>query len=67
MQVSCRHGTNGRRCNVAKRNVRINAVHRETVDIEKLVSGLLLLLEELSASAGTDGAGDTPDTGKADR
>lgn len=39
---------------MAKRNIRVTAVRREQVDIEKLVSGLLLLVQELAANA--DGA-----------
>lgn len=44
---------------MAKRNVRIRAVRRDQVDIDKLVSGLLLLLEELAADTETNGDGDT--------
>ena len=37
---------------MAKRNIRIRAVRREEVDIDKLVSGLLLLLRELEDAGG---------------
>jgi hypothetical protein len=67
MQVSVR-SKNGRRCKeVAKRNVRIRAVRREKVDIDMLVSGLLLLLEELAADTNDNGDGNTTDHGETDR
>lgn len=40
---------------VARRNVRIRAIRREKVDVDMLVSGLLLLLEELAADTNDDG------------
>lgn len=43
---------------MAKRNVRVTAVPRSEVDIDKLVSGLLLLLEELAAAEKADRPGD---------
>lgn len=67
MQVSVRI-KNGRRCNeVAKRNVRIRAVRREKVDIDMLVSGLLLLLEELAADTNDNGDGNAADNGETER
>ena len=39
---------------MAKRRVRVTAVQREQVDIDMLVSGLLLLLEELAESTRDD-------------
>ena len=49
---------------MAKRNVRIRAVRRDQVDIDKLVSGLLLLLEELAADTETNCEGDTAKPGE---
>lgn len=67
MQVSVRI-KNGRRCNeVAKRNVRIRAVRREKVDIDMLVSGLLLLLEELAADTNEPGDGNPAEPEESDR
>jgi len=52
---------------VAKRNVRIRAVRREKVDIDMLVSGLLLLLEELAADTNDNGDGSAADNGETER
>lgn len=52
---------------MAKRHVRIRAVRRDQVDIDKLVSGLLLLLEELAADTETNGEGDTAEPGETDQ
>ena len=67
MQVSLR-SKNGWRCKeVAKRNVRIRAVRREKVDIDILVSGLLLLLAELAADTNDNGDGNAADNGETER
>lgn len=67
MQFSVRI-KNGRRCNeVAKRNVRIRAVRRKKVDIDMLVSGLLLLLEELAADTNQHRDGGTAEPEESDR
>ena len=52
---------------MAKRNVRIRAVRREEVDIDKLVSGLLLLLEELAADTENASDSDAAEAGEAER
>jgi hypothetical protein len=52
---------------MAKRNVRIRAVRREKVDIDKLVSGLLLLLEELAADSQHGEQDDAPQSREADQ
>jgi hypothetical protein len=44
---------------MAKRRVRVTAVQREQVDIDMLVSGLLLLLEELADESTHDGTSPT--------
>ena len=44
---------------MAKRRIRITAVQRERVDIDMLVSGLLLLLEELADESTRDGTSPT--------
>lgn len=36
------------------KNVRVRAVRRESVDIDKLVSGLMLLIEELTPQPTTE-------------
>lgn len=41
---------------MTKHNIRVVAVRREHVDIAKLVSGLLLLIQELEASGALDEA-----------
>ena len=46
---------------MTQRQVRITAVRKEAVDVERLVAGLLLLLQEITADSKTD---DTPDTGE---
>ncbi len=52
---------------MAKRNVRIRAVRREKVDIDMLVSGLLLLLEELAADTNEPGGGAAAEPEETDR
>jgi len=52
---------------VAKRNVRIRAVRREKVDVDMLVSGLLLLLEELAAGTNKHGDGSAAAPEESDR
>lgn len=52
---------------MAKRNVRIKAVRRDQVDVDKLVSGLMLLLEELAATGEPPSDENAPAPGEADR
>ena len=44
---------------MTQRQVRITAVRKQEVDLERLVAGLLLLLQEITDDSKT---GDTPDT-----
>ena len=44
---------------MTQRQVRITAVRKEVVDVERLVAGLLLLLQEITTDSKT---GDTSDT-----
>ena len=46
---------------MTQRQVRITAVRKQEVDVERLVAGLLLLLQEITANSKT---GDTPDVGE---
>ena len=52
---------------MAKRNVRIRAVRREKIDIDMLVSGLLLLLEELAADTNEHGGGKAAEPEESDQ
>ena len=44
---------------MTQRQVRITAVRKQEVDVERLVAGLLLLLQEITVNSKT---GDMPDT-----
>ena len=46
---------------MTQRQVRITAVRKEAVDVERLVAGLMLLLQEITTDSKT---GDTTDTGE---
>lgn len=46
---------------MAKRNIRIRAVRREDVHVDKLVSGLLLLIRELEETGGLPAVDESQD------
>ena len=46
---------------MTQRQVRITAVRKEEVDVERLIAGLLLLLQEITANSKT---GDSSDVGE---
>jgi hypothetical protein len=48
---------------MAKREIRVTPVRREQIDIEKLVSGLLLLVQELAAQGDADAGAEPPAAG----
>jgi len=63
MQVSSPQLQQTKGGDMAQRKVRITAVRKEEVDVERLVAGLLLLLHELADTSNSNNETDPADGG----